>query len=186
MLKDVVNQILKSRGINIPVSEDAYWLFFGYGKGWGNKCNRCLNEVRRTEEPGFECINCWKFEIWINNLTDVTETLAYLLEEAAIDHTLQGKMMKKPLLSYESGEGRLSTGVSHSIPEKAKPDRYLTGEIKSDQVILIYSQTIEERDSRMRKIIGDLQARGLYKKESAPYRRGCIQPHETILGPWEQ
>jgi hypothetical protein len=38
----------------------------------------------------------------------------------------------------------------------------------------------------MQKIIGDLKAKGLYKKDQAPYRRGCIQPHESILGPWEK
>lgn len=185
LLINLVDLIIENRGLRVPVSEDSYWLYFGYAKGWGNKCDRCLKEINQTKKPGFECINCWKFEIWIDNLTDLTETLAYLLEEADKDHTLHGKMMKKPLLHFESGEGRLATGVSHSIPEQAKPDRYLKGEIKSDQVILIYNQSIEERDSRMRKIIGELQALGLYKKASAPYRRGCIQPHETIIGPWE-
>ncbi len=109
-----------------------------------------------------------------------------MLEEANNDHTLHEKMMKGPYLNFESDEGRLATGVSHSIPEHAKPDRYLKGEIKSDRVILIYSQSIKERDRRMRKILGDLRDRGLYKKESVPYRRGCIQPHESIIGSWEQ
>ena len=38
----------------------------------------------------------------------------------------------------------------------------------------------------MKKIIGDLKNKGLYKKDLAPYRRGCIQPHESIIGPWEK
>jgi len=37
--------------------------------------------------------------------------------------------------------------IKKTIPEMAKPDRYLKGEIKSDQVIPVYSQSIEERDS---------------------------------------
>jgi len=170
----------------VPVKEDDYWFFFGHGEGWGDKCDKCFQRLKSTRKPGAECIDCWKFEIWTDNLTDVAETLAYLLEEADRDHTLHGKLMKNPLLIYESGEKRLGTGISHSIPEEAKPDRYLSGEIDRDRVILIYNQSIEERDKRMLKIIGDLKAKGLYKKELAPYRRGCIQPHESILGPWEK
>lgn len=126
-----------------------------------------------------------EFEIWTDNLTSVAETLVYLLEEARKDPTLHGKLMKEPHQLYESAEGRLGSGISHSFPENAKPDRYLSGVLDRDRVILIYNQSIEERDRRMGKIIGDLRARGLYKKDSAPYRRGCIQPHESIIGPWE-
>lgn len=30
----------------VPVKEDDYWLFFGYGKGWGDKCDRCFNHLK--------------------------------------------------------------------------------------------------------------------------------------------
>ena len=181
-----VQERLNELATKVPVREDAHWLYFGHCEGWGDKCTRCFEQLNRTRKSGIECINCWKFEIWTDNLTDVAETLAYLLAEADKDHTLHGKLMKNPALIYEPGDNRLGTGISHSIPEEAKPDRYLKGEIAGDRVILIYNQSIEERDRRMKKIIGDLRNKGLYKKDLAPYRRGCIQPHENIIGPWEK
>jgi hypothetical protein len=185
MLKFKKHDKLEHLMSQVPVNENNHWLFFGHGEGWGNKCTRCFRQVEQTGKPGLECINCWKFEIWTDNLTDVTETLVYFLEEAQKDPTLHGKLMKQPHLLYESGEDRLGSGVSHSFPDSAKPDRYLAGEIGRDRIFLIYNQSIAERDRRMNKIIGDLKARGLYKKDIAPYRRGCIQPHESIIGPWE-
>jgi hypothetical protein len=136
--------------------------------------------------PNKECINCWKFEIWEDNLTDLDETLVFLLEEADKDHNLSGKIMKNKSMLYEEKGERLGTGSSHTIPEDAKPDRYLKGEIDSDRVILIYSQSIEERDMRMNRILTGLKERGLYKKDRFPYRRGCIQPYEKLMGPWEK
>ena len=47
-------------------------------------------------------------------------------------------------------------------------------------VILIYSQSIEERDMRVNRILSGLKERGLYKKDSFPYRRGCIEPTRKI------
>lgn len=79
-----------------------------------------MEQLNRTRKPGSECINCWKFEIWTDDLTDLTETFAYLLEEAEKDPTLHGKLMRAPNLVYESGENRLGTGISHAIPEEAK------------------------------------------------------------------
>ncbi len=177
-----LNELIKK----VPVSEDDYWIFFGFGEDWGDKCDRCLKYLESVKKPGPEAINCWKFEIWTDNLTDVTETFVYLLEEAEKDHTLSGKFLKAPTITYESGEGRMGTGISHTYPDEAKPDRYLKGEITGDRIFLIYNQSIEERDRRMKKIIGDLKERGLYKKNIAPYRRGCIHPHEDIIGPWEK
>lgn len=168
------------------VRHDLYWLYFGYGEGWGDKCERCFKELKTNKQPYKESINCWKFEIWIDNLTDVEATLNYLLEEAEKDHTLHGKLLKRPMPIYEAQGERLGSCKSHSIPEEAKPDSYLSRELTSERLILIYNQTIQERDARMTKIIGELKAKGLYKKETAPYRRGCIQPHEDIIGPWEK
>lgn len=169
----------------VPYFEDDYWVYFGHGEDWGNKCSRCIFRTNIDNTPNGECINCWKFEIWEDNLTDLDETLLFLLEEADKDHNLSGKMMKNKSLIYADKGQRLGTGISHSIPEEAKPDRYLKGEIHRDRVILIYSQSIEERDMRMNSILSGLKIRGLYKKDSFPYRRGCIEPHEKVFGPWE-
>ncbi|MBM7868752.1 hypothetical protein JOC70_000221 [Clostridium pascui] len=178
---DRFNEIIK----RVPFSEDDYWTYFGYGEDWGNKCSQCYYKLKIQKTPNKECINCWKFEIWEDNLTNLDETLLFLLEEADEDHNLSGKMMKNKSLIYEEKGERLGTGISHTIPEDAKPDRYLEGEIDSDRVILIYSQSIEERDMRMNRILKGLKERGLYKKDSFPYRRGCIEPHEKLFGPWE-
>jgi hypothetical protein len=175
------NEIIK----RVPFSEDDYWVYFGYGEDWGNKCFTCYNRVKIEKMPNNDCINCWKFEIWEDNLTNLDETLLFLLEEADRDHTLSGKMMRNKSLIYEERGERLGTGISHTTPEDAKPDRYLSGEIDKDRVILIYNQSIEERDMRMNRILTGLKERGLYKKDSFPYRRGCIEPHEKIIGPWE-
>lgn len=178
---DKFNELTK----RVPFSENDYWMYFGHGDGWDNKCSRCYAKVKADINPNNECINCWKFEIWEDNLTDLDETLLYLLEESDRDHTLSGKMMRDRSLIYEEKGMRLGTGISHSIPEEAKPDRYLSGEMDSDRVILIYSQSIEERDIRMNRILLGLKERGLYKKDSFPYRRGCIEPYEKLIGPWE-
>ena len=178
---DKFNELTK----RVPFSENDYWVYFGHGDGWDNKCSRCYAKVKADINPNNECINCWKFEIWEDNLTDLDETLLYLLEESDRDHTLSGKMTRYKSKVYEEKGDRLGTVVSHSIPEEAKPDRYLSGEIDSDRVILIYSQSIEERDMRMNRILSGLKERGLYKKDSFPYRRGCIDPHEKLIGPWE-
>lgn len=179
---DKFNELIK----RVPFSEDDYWLYFGHGEDWGNKCSRCYVKLKAGINPNHECINCWKFEIWEDNLTNLEETLLFLLEESDKDHTLSGKMMRDKSLLYEKKGDRLGTGISHTIPEEAKPDRFLSGEIDSDRVILIYNQSIEERDRRMKRILSGLKERGLYKKDSFPYRRGCIEPHEKLIGPWEK
>jgi hypothetical protein len=178
---DKFNELKQS----VPFSEDEYWMYFGYGDDWGNKCSTCYWKLKVDKTTNIECINCWKFEIWEDNLTNLDETLVFLLEEAEKDHTFSGKMMRNKSLSYEERGERLGTGISHTIPEDAKPDRYLKGEIDCDRIILIYSQSIEERDMRMNRILTGLKERGLYKKDSFPYRRGCIEPHEKLIGPWE-
>ncbi|MCM1989437.1 hypothetical protein [Oceanirhabdus seepicola] len=180
--QDEFNELIKK----VPFSEDDYWIYFGHGEGWGNKCSSCYYTLKVDRKPNKECINCWKFEIWEENLTNIEETLLFLLEESDKDHTLSGKMMKDKSLIFEEVGSRLGSGISHSFPEEAKPDSYLRGEIDSDRVILIYSQSIEERDMRMEKLLKGLKERGLYKKESFPYRRGCIEPHEKLIGPWEK
>jgi hypothetical protein len=181
-VKDRIEELMKK----VPAQEDNYWFYFGHGEGWGDKCNRCMKKLEDSKEAYEEAVNCWKFEIWTENLTDIGETLVYLLEEADRDKTLHGKLMRNPHLIYEPTKGRLGSGISHSIPEEAKPDRYLNKQINGDRVILIYNQSIEERDRRMKKIVGDLYEKGLMVKDTAPYRRGCIQPHENIIGPWEK
>ena len=180
-IQDKFNKLIK----NVPFEEGEHWVYFGYGDGWDNKCSRCYAKLKAGINPNNECINCWKFEIWEDNLTNLDETLLYLLEESDRDHTLSGKMARYRSKAYEEKGDRLGTGVSHSIPEESKPDRYLSGEIDSDRVILIYSQSIEERDMRINKILSGLKERGLYKKDSFPYRRGCIDPYEKLIGPWE-
>lgn len=179
---DKFNELIK----RVPFSEDDYWLYFGHGEDWGNKCSRCYAKLKAGINPNHECINCWKFEIWEDNLTNLEETLLFLLEECDKDHTLSGKMMRDRALIYEEKGDRLGTGISHTIPEEGKPNRFLSGEIDSDRVILIYNQSIEERDMRMKRILSGLKERGLYKKDSFPYRRGCIEPHEKLIGPWEK
>jgi len=138
------------------------------------------------EKVNKECINCWKFEIWNDNLKDLDEAILFLMEEADKDLTLSGKIMKNEVVTYEEKGNRLGSGISHSIPEEAKSDRYLKREKDCDRVILIYSQSIEERDKRMESILKGLKDRGLYNKNTFPYRRGCIEPHEKLLGPWEK
>lgn len=180
-MKDKFNKLIKM----VPYFDDDYWTYFGHGESWGNKCSRCYIKTKAYNYPNIECINCWKFEIWEDNLTSLDDAILFLLEEAGKDHNLSGKVMKNKALVYEEKGERLGSGISHSIPEGAKPDRYLSGEITSDRVILIYNQSIEERDMRMDRILLGLKERGIYKKDSFPYRRGCIEPHEKIFGPWE-
>ncbi len=35
----------------------------------------------------------------------------------------------------------------------------------------------------MNRILPGIKEIGLYKKDSFPYRRGCIEPHEKLIGP---
>jgi len=67
-----------------------------------------------------------------------------------------------------------------SIPEEAHPE----DGIEEDGVILIYTKSIKDRDERIRKLLRDLNSRGLHKKRSISYRRGCVN-FDFIIGNWK-
>jgi len=65
------------------------------------------------------------------------------------------------------------------MPAAGHPDL----DVEQDGVILIYTTSIAERDARRAKILADLKARGLYKKDAISARRGCVN-FDEIIGPW--
>lgn len=156
-----------------PTFEDRHWIYFGYGVGWPNdKCNKCYELVNRFKKPNRHCINCWKLEIFFSNCTNVDAMKKYFLKEGERDPSLHGKWLKK--------EMEIPRHLLTSIPVEAHPDL----QVKKDGVILIYTQTIKERDKRKNKILIDLKALGLYRKKQISYRRGCVN-FDEIIGNWK-
>jgi hypothetical protein len=153
--------------------ENEYWTFFGYGEGWPpNKCRDCYQLLDKLKEPNEHCINCWKLEIFFSNCTDIDAVKDYFLEEGKKDNTLHGKWLKAKM--------RLPRDLLTSMPVNAHPDE----DVKEDSVILIYCQSIEEREMRRKKILKDLKALGLYKKDDISYRRGCLN-FDEVIGNWK-
>lgn len=157
-------------------SENKWWFFFGYGATWPeDKCSRCSELVETYKKPNRHCINCWKLEIFFSNCTDLQAVKGYLLEEAKSDQTLSGKWLKEPMEMGEDIKAKIT-----SIPEEGHPDP----KAKRDGVILIYTQSIAEREKKRKRILRGLQERGLYKKPEISYRRGCLN-FDEIIGPWK-
>jgi len=153
--------------------DDGFWVYFGYANGWApNRCGKCYELIERFKRPNKYCINCWKLEIFFSNCTDVDKVKEYLLDQAKKDPALHGKWMKHLM--------DIPRHVLTSIPTEAHPDP----EVKRDGGILIYTQSISERDMRKNKILADLKARGLYKKNDISYRRGCVN-FDEIIGEWK-
>jgi len=152
--------------------EDGFWVYFGYGVEWPRgKCKTCRRLVEKFGKPNEHCINCWKLEIFFSNCTDVNKVKRYLLELAEKDHTLLGKWTKR--------QTEMPRHLLTSIPVEAHPD----AKTKGDGVILIYTQSIQERDEKIKKILSDLKAQRLYEKNSISYRRGCVD-FDEIIGDW--
>lgn len=152
--------------------ENEYWLFFGYGIDWEpGRCDRCYRRLYSTHTPPPEAINCWKLEIFFSNCTDLEAVKQYFLDAGRKDPTLHGKWLKQEL---EIPGDKLT-----SIPAEGHPDP----DVKTDGAILIYTTSIAERDARRAKILADLKARGLYKKDVVSARRGCVN-FDEIIGPW--
>jgi hypothetical protein len=153
--------------------ENEYWTFFGYGVGWApEKCQLCSELLDKSKKPNEHCINCWKLEIFFSNCTDIDAVKNYFLEEGKKDHTLHGKWLR--------GKMELPRDLMTSIPRDAHPDE----DVKEEAVILIYCQSIEERETRRKKILDDLCTAGLYKKENISFRRGCLN-FDTVIGNWK-
>jgi hypothetical protein len=153
--------------------ENKFWVFFGHGEGWeGDRCSRCYELLEKEQKPNKYCINCWKLEIFFSNCTDPDAVKAYFLEEAKMDRTLHGKWIKEEMEI---------PGALTSIPEEGHPDPG----IEKEGVILIYTQSIKERDRRSEKILKDLQERGLYRKGAISSRRGCLN-FDELIGPWKE
>jgi hypothetical protein len=89
-----------------------------------------------------------------------------------MDRTLHGKWIKEEMEI---------PGALTSIPEEGHPDPG----IEKEGVILIYTQSIKERDRRSEKILKDLQERGLYRKGAISSRRGCLN-FDELIGPWKE
>ncbi len=154
--------------------EDGTWVYFGRGVGWEpGRCRRCYDLLSRELKPNRYCINCWKLEIFFSNCTDLEGVKRYLLEEAERDPTLHGKWLKE--------EMEIPRNLLTSIPEEAHPDP----DVKKDGAILIYNQSIAEREERKKKILNDLRPRGLYAKRDISFRRGCVN-FDEIIGNWKQ
>jgi hypothetical protein len=154
--------------------ENDTWFYFGYGVGWdSDRCDKCYELIEKLKRPNKYCINCWKLEIFFSNCTDIKEVKKYFLKEAERDRTLHGKWLKKT--------ARIPRQLLTSIPASAHPDK----EIERDGVILIFTQSISEREKRRKKILSDLKARNLYKKRAISYRRGCVN-FDEIIGPWKR
>ena len=157
-------------------SENQWWFFFGYGVTWPpDKCSRCTELVELYKKPNCHCINCWKLEIFFSNCTDLKTVKDYLLEEARQDPTFSGKWLKKPMEMPRDIKEKIT-----SIPEEGHP----SPDIKKDGVILVYTQSIAERDERKGRILAFLRQNGLYKKPEISYRRGCLN-FDEIIGPWQ-
>lgn len=153
--------------------EDKYWVYFGYGEGWEpDRCSKCYDLLEKYQKPNKYCINCWKLEIFFSHCTDLEGVKEYLLEESLRDHTLHGKWLKRTM--------KIPRDLLTSIPEEAHPDL----NVEEDGAILIYNQSIEEREKRRSKILKALKALGLYKKDSISYRRGCVN-FDEIIGHWK-
>jgi len=153
--------------------EDKHWVYFGYGVGWPrDKCEKCNRFVIKFKKPNEHCVNCWKLKIFFSNCNDVNKVKKYILDQAEKDHTLHGKWIKKAM--------EIPLSVLTSIPAEVHPNP----EVKKDGVILIYTQTLNERDKRKNKILADLKGLGLYKKNASSYRRGCVN-FDEIIGNWK-
>lgn len=153
--------------------EDDYWVYFGNGEEWeSDRCSKCYELLQRYQKPNKYCINCWKLEIFFSNCTNLEKVKEYFLEESLKDDTLHGKWLKRTM--------RIPRELITSIADEAHPDPG----VEEDGVILIYNQSIEERDKRRKKILEDLKARGLYKKHDISYRRGCVN-FDEMIGSWK-
>jgi len=156
------------------ISEDRHWVYFGYGEGWGgDKCDKCCELLEKENGPNKYCINCWKLEIFFSNCTATGAVKEFLLELAGKDHSYHGKWLKEEM---EFPEGKLT-----SIPVAGHPDP----DVKKDGVILIYNQSIAERDRRKKEIMTGLKGRGLYQRLDLSYRRGCLN-FDEIIGDWKE
>jgi hypothetical protein len=152
---------------------NEYWQFFGYGDGWPPaKCEECYELLDKHKKPNEHCINCWKLEIFYSNCTDLDAVKEYFLEEGKKDHTLHGK--------WSNFKMEVPRELMTSIPEEGHPEE----DVKEEGVILIYTQSIEERERRRKNIRDDLRARGLYKKDEISYRRGCLN-FDQVIGNWK-
>lgn len=157
-------------------SENDWWFFFGYGIDWPpDKCSSCLRLVEIYKKPNRHCINCWKLEIFFSNCTDLQAVKEYFLEEAKRDPSLSGKWLKEPMEFPSEIKGKIT-----SIPEEGHPDP----NVKKEGVILIYTQSIAEREEKRKRILQGLKERGLYKKPEISYRRGCLD-FDELIGPWK-
>jgi len=153
--------------------EDKYWVYFGLGRGWApDRCANCYDLLERHRQPNEYCINCWKLELFFSNCTDPEAVKRYFLEESLRDDTLHGKWLKKRIL--------IPRHLLTSIPEDAHPPL----DVEEDGVILIYNQSIEERERRRKKILRDLKVLGLYLKDDISYRRGCVN-FDELIGSWK-
>jgi len=97
----------------------------------------------------------------------VDKVKEYLLDQRGKDPALHGKWTKNLI--------DLPRHLLTSIPAEAQRNP----EVKKDGAILI-TQSIRERDDRKNKILGDLKARRLYKKDNISYRKGCVNFDEII------
>jgi len=148
-----------------------YWVYFGMSMGWEpNSCSECIRLIKRYRSPNRYCINCWKLEIFFSNCTDVKAVKEYLLRESLKDEALHGKWLKEKV--------KIPREMLTSIPEEVHPEDGLDG------IILIYTKSIKERDDRIRKLLKDLNSRGLYKKRGISYSRGCVN-FDFIIGNWK-
>jgi hypothetical protein len=154
-------------------AENEHWVFFGYGTDWEpGRCDRCYRRLDSTHAPPPEAINCWKLEIFFSNCTDLEAVKQYFLDKGCKDPTLHGKWLKR--------EMQIPYDKLTSIPAAGHPDP----EVKTDGAILIYTTSIAKRDARRARILADLKARGLYRKDAISSRRGCVN-FDEIIGPWQ-
>ena len=155
-------------------AENEHWVFFGYGTDWEpGRCDRCYRRLDSTHAPPPEAINCWKLEIFFSNCTDLEAVKRYFLDEGRKDPTLHGKWLKR--------EMEIPRDKLISIPAAGPPEP----EVKTGGAILIYTTSIAERDARRARILADLKARGLYRKDAISSRRGCVN-FDEIIGPWQE
>ncbi len=154
--------------------ENRDWVYFGFGEGWKEgKCDECYRLLRQDLKPNRHCINCWKLEIFFSNCTDLEEVKRFLIDESIKDRTLHGKWLKR--------EMKIPKGVLTSIPEAGHPDKG----VKKEGVILVYTQSIKERDEKKERILTGLREKGLYKKSALSYRRGCVN-FDELIGSWKK
>ncbi|MFQ5575291.1 MAG: hypothetical protein ACE5E0_06695 [Terriglobia bacterium] len=156
--------------------EDNWWFFFGYGDGWpGDKCSACIAAVEVEKKANRHCINCWKLELFFSNCRDLPRVKEILMAEARRDRSIHGKWLREPVRLSPELRAKITSIPETGWPGPAEPE---------EGVILIYTQSIAERDEKSKRIRYLLDQDDLYARPDISARRGCLN-FDEVIGPWK-